>query len=491
MVVGSGPNGLSAASSIAKAGYSVLVIEAAEEIGGGARTLPLTLPGFRHDICSAIHPLAVSSPAFTGLPLAEYGLDWIHPEVPLAHPLDEGRAVILERSLTATAKGLGQDAEAYHRLFAPVIANWSLLSELSAGKARFPQNAPGLVRTAFTSMRSATSVLDGGFHDPGARALLAGLAAHSNLPLENAFTAGFAVSLGASAHAVGWPFPRGGAGNISEALAGYLRPLGVRFETSVRVNSLDDLPRHKIVLCDVSPREVLRIAGSRLPEWYRRKLGNFTYGPGAFKVDWALDTPVPWAAPDCARAGTVHLGGTAEEIAAGERTVWKGQPAEKPFVLVAQHTRFDPSRAPLGKHTAWAYCHVPNACETDMTGLIERQMERFAPGFRDRILARSVLGPKALEGHNANLVGGDFCGGANRWQQLFTRPTFLTLFDARPWHSDLFRFHTARRRCPRHVRLLRGRAGITAPAQAGTRITIWPLMNTDQKELGLSEFIGG
>ena len=431
IVVGSGPNGLSAAASIAKAGYSVLVIEAAEEIGGGVRTLPLTLPGFLHDVCSAIHPLAIGSPAFTAMPLAQYGLDWVHPEIPLAHPLDGGRAVTLERSLNSTATNLGQDADTYHRLFAAVVANWNTLTELSTGKVRFPKDATGLVRAGFTSMRSAMSVLNG-FHDPGARALLAGLAAHSNLPLENAFTAGFAVSLGASGHAVGWPFPRGGAGNISHALAGYLRSLGVRFECGVRVNSLDDLPRHRIVLCDISPRELLRISGSRLPEWYRRKLENFGYGPGAFKVDWALDAPIPWAAPECTRAGTVHLGGSAEEIAASERAVWAGKTAEEPFVLAAQHTPFDPSRAPQGKHTAWAYCHVPNGCPTDMTDRIERQIERFAPGFRDRILARSVLGPMALQARNSNLVGGDFCGGSNAWQQLFLRPTFLAFLTPDP-----------------------------------------------------------
>ena len=430
-MIGSGPNGLSAAASVAEAGFSVLVLEAADEIGGGARTLPLTLPGFLHDTCSAIHPLAVTSPAFIAMPLDQYGLAWIHPEIPLAHPLDGGRAVTLERSLHATAANLGKDADAYQRLFAPVVANWTALTELSTGKLRFPQNAAGLLRVAYASMRSAMNVL-AGFHDPGARALLAGLAAHSNLPLEDAFSAGFAVSMGASAHAVGWPFPRGGAGNISNAIARYLRSLGVEFETGVRVNSLEDLPPHRIALCDVSPRELVRIASARLPNWYRHKLENFSYGPGAFKVDWALDGPIPWAAPECGRAGTVHLGGTAEEIAAGERTVGAGQPAEEPFVFVAQHTRFDPSRAPLGKHTAWAYCHVPNGCDADMTDRIERQIERFAPGFRGRILARSVLGPMALQARNSNLVGGDFCGGANRWQQLFTRPTFLTYLTPDP-----------------------------------------------------------
>jgi phytoene dehydrogenase-like protein len=432
IVIGSGPNGLSAAASIAEAGFSVLVIEASQEIGGGTRTLPLTLPGFRHDICSAIHPLAISSPAFSRRPLAEYGLEWVHPAIPLAHALDGGQAIAMERSLRTTADRLGEDGEAYYRLLAPAVDHWQFLNDLAGGKCRTPRDSAGLLRLALQSARSAVGLMESRFRGAGAKALLAGLAGHANLPLEDAFSAGFGISMGASGHAVGWPFPRGGAGRIAGALAGYLRSLGVEFETGARVNSLDDLPPHRIALCDISPRELLRISGSRLHGWFRARLAKFRYGPGAFKLDWALDGPIPWTAADCHRAGTVHVGGTADEIAAGERTVWEGNCAENPFVIVAQHTRFDPSRAPVGKHTAWAYCHVPNGSQVDMSERIEGQIERFAPGFRNRILARSVLGPMALEARNANLVGGDFCGGANSWRQLFTRPTLFAYLTPDP-----------------------------------------------------------
>ena len=420
IVVGSGPNGLAAAATIANAGFSVLILEASSELGGGAATAELTLPGFLHDLCSAIHPLAVSSPAFLGMPLRQHGLEWVHPDAPLAHPLDGGRAVVLDRSLAATAGALAADSNSYYRLLDPAVGNWEMIA---GARFHFPRNIAGLVRFGFSCVRSSRAVLDSQFRGVAARALVAGLAAHSNLRPDEAFSAGFGLILAAAAHAVGWPFPRGGAGRIANALASYLRSMGATFQTAMRVDSLDGLPRCRIVLCDVSPRELARIGGRRFPASYRRQLESFRYGPAAFKLDWAMDSAIPWAAPECRRAGTVHVGGAAGEIAACENAVQAGQCPEQPFVIVAQHTLFDPSRAPARKHTAWAYCHLPNGAAENMTDRIERQIERFAPGFRNRILARSVLGPVDLERHNSNLVGGDFCGGSNNWRQLFARPT--------------------------------------------------------------------
>ena len=422
IVIGSGPNGLTAAATIARAGFSVLVLEAAEEIGGGAKTLALTLPGFLHDVCSAIHPLAVCSPALFSMPLAHHGLEWIHPDAPLAHPLDDGRAIVLERSAAATAAQLGGDRDRYYRLLDPAVKNWDLLT---AARLRIPRDVSGLLRFGYACVRSAAAVLGSQFRGAEARALMAGLAGHSNLPLEESPSAGFGLFLGAAAHAGGWPFPRGGAGRIARALASCLQSMGATIQTGVRVDSLDDLPRCRTMLCDLSPRELVRIAGRRFPSSYRQELEDFRYGPAAFKVDWALDSPVPWAAPECLRAGTIHVGGTAEEIARSERAVWSGECPDRPFVIAAQHTLFDSSRAPAGKHTLWGYCHVPNGSPVDMTERIEQQIERFAPGFRNRILARSVRSPADLERHNANLVGGDFCGGANCWHQLLARPTIL------------------------------------------------------------------
>jgi len=391
IVIGAGPNGLTAAMVLARAGRSVLVLEAAEEIGGGARTVALTQTGFLHDICSAIHPLAVASPALRRLPV-----DWVHPDAPLAHPLDGGRAVMLERSLAATAKALGPDAEAYGSLYAPPFLQ---------------------------ALRSITGWSRARLRTPEAAALLAGIAGHSGLRLEDSPSAAFALALGAAAHYAGWPFPRGGAGRIADALAWEVQRHGGRIETETRVHSLADLPRHRVVLCDVAPRELLRIGRGRFPGWYRRRLERYRHGPGAFKVDWALDAPIPWSDPACRRAGTLHLGGTAEEIADSERAVWEGRCPEYPLVIAAQHSLFDPSRAPEGKHTAWAYCHVPNGATENMTERIERQIERFAPGFRDRIRARSMLSPSALEALNPNLVGGDVTGGANTFGQLIRRPS--------------------------------------------------------------------
>lgn len=423
VVVGAGPNGLAAAIHLAQAGYRVLVREAEAEVGGGARTAALTLPGFRHDVCSAIYPLGAASPFFNSIPLAKYGLEWVHSPAPLAHPLDDGSAVLLERSLDATAAGLGRDAAAYHRLMRPLVATWdAMLADVLAPLQMPPRHPLALMRFGLRAIWPATVLARALFQGPRARALFAGLAAHSILPLERPITSGVALMLGTLGHAVGWPMARGGAQRVADALAAHLRALGGQIVTSAPVDSLDELPAAKVTLLDVTPRQLLRLAGERLPAGYRRQLGRYRYGPGAYKVDYALDGPIPWAAAECARAGTVHLGGTLEEVAAGERAVWRGVHPEQPFVLLAQPSVFDATRAPEGKHVAWAYCHVPNGSSVDMTARIEAQIERFASGFRARILARSVRTPGDLERSNANYVGGDIAGGVQDLGQHFTRP---------------------------------------------------------------------
>jgi phytoene dehydrogenase-like protein len=421
-VVGAGPNGLAAAIALAGAGWSVLVREARDTVGGGARSAELTLPGFVHDVCSAIHPLAAVSPFFRTLPLADYGLEWITPPAALAHPFEDGTAVVLERSVPATGEALGRDAGAYRRLMAPLVADWEKLAADLLGPLRVPRHPLAAARFGWRALRSARGLAERAFEGERARALFAGLAAHSMLRLEQPATAAFGLVLGALGHVTGWPFPRGGAQRITDALAAYLGTLGGEIVTGAPVESVDELPRSRAVLFDVTPRQLLRLAGHRLPAVYRRQLAGYRYGLGAFKLDWALDGPIPWRAEACARAATVHLGGTLAEIAASERAAWDGQHAARPFVLVAQPSLFDPSRAPAGKHTAWAYCHVPNGSTVDMAGRIEAQIERFAPGFRDRVLARHVMSPAALEQHNANCVGGDINGGAQDLRQLFTRP---------------------------------------------------------------------
>jgi len=422
VVVGSGPNGLSAAIELAREGLSVAVLEAADEPGGALRSAGLTLPGFVHDVGSAIHPLAAASPFFRSLPLQRHGLRWVHPPAPLAHPLDGQEAVLLERSVEDTAAALGRDGAAYRRLMAPLAADLGRLAELAVGRLRLPRHPAALATAALRACGPAASLARGAFAGGRARALFAGNAAHSFLPLEWRPSALFGLALGALGHAVGWPFPEGGAGRLARALVSCLRALGGEVLTGFPVGSLEGLPPARVVLLDVTPRQLLRIAGDRLPGRYRRALARYRYGPGAFKVDYALDGPVPWADGRCGRAGTVHLGGTLEEIAAAEREVWRGGHPERPFVLLAQHTLFDPSRAPAGRHTVWAYCHVPNGSTFDMTGRIERQIERFAPGFRERVLARRSAGPAELERENPNLVGGDINGGVMDLGQLLTRP---------------------------------------------------------------------
>ncbi|MGH7563365.1 MAG: phytoene desaturase family protein [Gemmatimonadota bacterium] len=421
VVVGAGPNGLAAALALAGTGHAVRVIEAEAEIGGGLRTAELTLPGFRHDVCSAIHPLGIGSPFLRTLPLGKHGLVWVHPEAPLAHPLPGGGAAILERSLDATARGLGPDGDAWLSLMGPHVEAWPDIEAEVLGPPRPPRHPIAMARFARHALRSAEAV-GRRFRGEKAAALWAGLAAHSMSALDRRLTAGVGLVLTILAHRVGWPFPRGGSDRLALAMASLLAVRAGEISTGHRVESLDDVPAAGAVLLDVTPRQLLRIAGERLPPGYRRGLARFRYGPAAFKVDWALDGPIPWLAEECARAGTVHVGGAAAEIAAGERAVERGKHPERPFVLLAQPTLFDDERAPAGRHVAWSYCHVPNGSTVDMTERIERQVERFAPGFRERVLARHTMGPAELEAHDANLVGGHINGGVQDLRQTFARP---------------------------------------------------------------------
>jgi phytoene dehydrogenase-like protein len=422
IVVGSGPNGLAAAIAIARAGRSVRVVEAAETVGGGLRSAELTGPGYLHDVCSAIHPLVVGSPFFAELPLAEHGLEMVEPAAPLAHPLDDGAAAMLERSVTETADGLGPDANPYRRLMAPLAERAGELIADILGPARPPRHPLALARFATSALRSADALARARFEGRGARALFAGVAAHSMLPLEMPLTASFGLVLMLLGHAVGWPLPRGGSQRIADALASHLASLGGEIVTGEEVTAIDQLPPAAAILLDVSPRRLAAIAGGRLPERYRRRLAGYRYGPGVCKVDFALDGPIPWRAEGCARAGTVHLGGTLEEIAVAERTVARGGHPERPFVLAAQQSLFDPSRAPEGRHTAWAYCHVPNGSDRDMSEAIAGQFERFAPGFRDLVAASNVITAADYERYDPNYVGGDVNAGAQDPRQLFTRP---------------------------------------------------------------------
>ncbi len=421
VVVGSGPNGLTAAILLARAKCSVLLLEASEAPGGGLRSAALTRPGFVHDLCSTIHALAVSSPVFHDFPLADYGLNWVHPPAPLAHPLDSGDAVMLERSVEDTAVGLGADGRTYRRLLRPFVDRWHELLIDALGPLRWPGHPLLLARFAWQGLGSAQRLLSG-FTSARARALFAGLAAHAIMPLEQPPTAAVGLMLAAAGHAGGWPVARGGSQTLADALIAYFRRLGGELRTGIRVESLDEIPAARAVLCDVTPRQLLRMAGHRLPHAYRRALERYRYGPGAFKMDWALDGPIPWTAPECRRAATVHLGGTFEEIAESERRAWRGALSLRPFVLLAQQSICDGTRAPAGCETVWAYCHVPHGSGVNMQGAIEAQIERFAPGFCDRILARSIRSPRRLEEENANYVGGDITGGVQDLGQMWRRP---------------------------------------------------------------------
>ncbi len=407
---------------LARAGLRTTLIEAEHCIGGGTRSADLTLPGFVHDVCSAVHPMAVSSPAFAEIPLAQHGLEWIQPGVPLAHPFDDGSAAILHQSLDATCAGLGIDGARYRGVVAPLVERWpELMAEVLQPVLHLPRHPLLLARFGWQACWPAAMTARRVFRTPAAGALFAGLAAHSVLPLSAPGSAAFGWILAGAAHAVGWPIPRGGSQHIANALAAYFTSLGGKIVTDARVQSLDDFRKEALVLCDVTPRQFVEIAGKRLRDSNRLK--TYRYGPGVFKIDWALSRPAPWRAAECLKAGTVHLGGSLEEIEASEKDASDGTVSERPFVLFVQPSLFDSSRAPAGKHTAWAYCHVPHASNVDMTSRIEAQVERFAPGFSECILARHTFTPAQMEQHNANLVGGDITGGLQNLRQLIFRPT--------------------------------------------------------------------
>lgn len=420
IVVGSGPNGLSAAIRLQQAGASVLLLEAKDTIGGGMRTAELTLPGFYHDICSAVHPMAVGSPFFSTLPLADYGLEFVHSPLAAAHPFDNGSAAFLARSLDDTARALGADEKVYRDLIKPVADHWEEVAEDSLGPFSIPRHPLIMARFGLNALRSATAIADR-FTTTAARGLWAGMTAHSIQPLTNVASAAIGIILSAVGHRHGWPVPKGGSQSIAKALAAHFISLGGEIQTGVHVSSLSQLPSHRAVLFDLTPKQLLTIAGDAFSPRYIRQLSGYRYGPGVFKVDWALSGPVPFTAVECRQAATVHLGGTFEEIALSEQRAYDGKMNTAPYVLVSQQSLFD-ERAPVGKHTAWAYCHVPNGSDTDMTGIIEQQIERFAPGFRDLILAKHTMNAQQMEAYNPNYVGGDINGGIIDIRQLYTRP---------------------------------------------------------------------
>jgi phytoene dehydrogenase-like protein len=422
-VIGAGPNGLAAAIVLAQAGLEVDVFEAESTPGGAVRTLELTLPGFHHDFGSAVYPLGAGSPFFSSLPLTEHGLEWIHSPAPLAHPLDDGTAVMLERDLDQTRNSLGVDGAGWDKLMRPFAEHWTEFAPEVLRPISVIQRHPLLMaQFGMVALRSARSVARR-FQKERTRALFAGLAAHSFLSLDEPLSAAFAILMAAPAHAVGWPIPRGGAQSLTRALCGYLSTLGGQLHTSSPIESLAALAKYDVVLCDLTPQQLVKVGGQRLSDRYRQQLGRFRYGAGVFKVDYALSTPIPWKAPECFGAATVHLGGSFDEIAASEKAVRTGNNADHPFVLLAQPSLFDSTRAPAGKHTAWAYCHVPNGSPVSVLEKLENQIDRFAPGFRDCILARRVFSPADLESMDANLIGGDIGGGATDIRQLLFRPT--------------------------------------------------------------------
>lgn len=425
VVIGSGPNGLSAAIRLAQQGKRVVVYEANSTIGGGSRSAELTLPGFIHDTCSAIHPLGIGSPFFKTLPLEKYGLRWIQPSAPLAHVWDDGTAVMLERDVATTARGLGRDGAMWHRMFGPLASRWDSLAPMLLGPLlKIPRNPFLLGYFGVWAIWSAKLFAKRVLREEKTRGMYAGLAAHSFLSLETPLTASFGLVLGLCAHAVGWPLPRGGSQNISDALANYFRSLGGEIITDTRVENIAALPDSSAYVFDVTPKQLMDIAGDRLHGVYKSQLQQFRYGPGVFKLDYALDSPVPWTAQEALRAATVHIGPTLDDITASERATWAGTVSDAPFVLAVQTSLFDETRAPHGKHTLWAYCHVPNGSTIDATARIENQIERFAPGFKNRILARSVMNPAQIQARNANYIGGDINGGVQDFFQLFGRPVW-------------------------------------------------------------------
>jgi phytoene dehydrogenase-like protein len=422
VIVGSGPNGFAAALTLAKSGRSVLMLEANKSPGGGMRSADLMHSGCIHDICSSVHPLGIASPFFSSLGLEKYGLEWINPPAALAHPLDDGTAILLERSIDATITKLGADGHAYRKLMSPLVRNWDKLLPDILAPLHFPEHPLAYSRFGFTAAQSAVYVIFRNFHTRQARALFAGMAAHSKMPLDKAGTAAFGLLFGAAGHAAGWPVAKGGSQQIAAALQKCLISLGGEVKTGVEVHSLDELPEAKTVLLDITPRQLAKIGGNKLPDNYRRRLAQHKYGPGVFKMDWVLNGPVPWKAADCLKATTVHVGGTFEDIAGAENEVGEGQHPEYPFVLVGQSSLFDPTRAPAGMQTVWAYCHVPNGSTFDMSERIEAQIERFAPGFRGRVKSRSLMNTAALEIDNANYVGGDIAGGVMSPFSLLFKP---------------------------------------------------------------------
>jgi phytoene dehydrogenase-like protein len=422
VVIGSGPNGLSAAITLAEAGRSVLVIEGSDTIGGGTRSAALTLPGFVHDVCAAVHALGAASPAFASMGLERHGLEWVHPDIALAHPLDGGRAGALYRSLDATVDGLGADGASWRRLFEPLIRSWdALVPQLLGPILNVPRHPFALARFGIHAVLPA-SLTQRRFDTDEARGLFGGCSAHAFLPLSHPLTSAFGITLALAAHTVGWPIARGGSQAVADAMRARLAELGGQIETGRWVRSLADLPPHRVALFDTNPAQLAAIAGDQLPPRFARRLTRFRHGPAAFKVDYALDGPVPWSNDACRRAGTIHVGGTFAEMRSAEAECAAGRMPARPFVLVVQPSVFDASRAPAGKHTLWAYAHVPHASPVDATAALERQIERFAPGFGDVVLARRVTGPAAWESYNPNYVGGDIGGGAHSGTQLLFRP---------------------------------------------------------------------
>jgi len=426
VVVGGGPNGLAAAIVLARAGRSVRLYEARDTLGGGSRSAELTLPGVIHDVCSAVHPLGRASPLFSELDLGRHGLEWIEPPIQLAHPLDDGSAALLHRDVATTTASFGNadDAGLYRRWMSPLVRDWDLIVRSVVGPLRplaIARHPFALARFGIPALAPAAT-LARRFRSPAARALMAGTGAHSFLPLTKPMSGGLGLALLVAAHAVGWPIPRGGSQRITDALASVLRELAGEVETGVRVDGLGALPAHRAALLDLTPTQALEVAGGRLHGTYAAQLRRYRYGPAAFKLDLVLDGPIPWSRAELSQAGTVHLGGGLDEVIASEEAVARGQVSERPFVLLSQPSAFDPSRAPEGKHVVWAYCHVPNGWPGDATERILGQVERFAPGFRDRIVAQHVLRPSDLEAYNANYIGGDINGGLQNWAQFFTRP---------------------------------------------------------------------
>lgn len=421
VIVGSGPNGLSAAIVLRQAGLSVLLLEAKDEIGGGLRSAALTLPGFVHDICSAIHPLAAASPFFESLALDQHGLEFIYPDIAAAHPFDDGTAAVLKGSVLETAFKLGADKDAYVRLLKPLVGAWPSIFKDILGPLRIPQHPKAMALFGMNAIRPASSIA-AKFKNKEARGLWAGMAAHSMQPLSNWATSAIGLVLLTAGHVKGWPIPLGGSKKIAKSLASFFISIGGKIETGILVRTMADIPPSRVVLFDLGPKQILEIAGERFSALYKWQLKRYRYGMGVFKIDWALDGPIPFTAPEGRNAGTVHLGNTFEEIEAAESLTAKGKHSEKPYVILAQQSLFDASRAPVGKHTAWAYCHVPNGSEVDMSLAIEQQVERFAPGFKKLILGRHTMNTREMEIYNPNYVGGDINGGVIDISQLFTRP---------------------------------------------------------------------